>query len=191
MKAIKAFAAAGTAAIIAGFAVLLLPHGGALPYPADEVAVFRPDRFTKLSDDNLVDALIVQSFSQPIKRTFIKRAVLSVDFAVMPETAEIEALLGDLKKLVKLSFFQTGNVDRLLVRFVEASKDRARTDGRKGYELLLAADIRRSDGWFSAGAGSFEQADLLGDIAWRQRLRLSYTAGWTERFGPPGAEYGD
>ena len=191
MRTIKAFAAAGAVAVIAGFAALLLPHGGALPNRPDEVAVFRPDRLTKLSDENLVDALIAQSFSEPIKRTFIKGAALSIDFVVRPETAEPDALLEDLKKLVKLSFYRTGNVDRLLVRFVEARGDSVRTDGQEDYGLLLAADVRRNDGWLSAGAGTLEAADLLGDIAWRQRLRLSHTADWTERFGPPGAGYGD
>jgi len=182
MNTLKGMAAAAAIAACAAFAVIALPHGDDGGSQQD-LAVFQPERVSKLGQDNLVDALIAQSFSEPIRRTDLKGTVLSVDFAVRPETGIPDHIVSDMKKLVRLSFYQAANVDRLLVRYVEVREDAIRTGGSDGFELLLAADVRRGDKWLSGGPGEIDAADPLRDPVWRQRLRLSFTGRWADRFG--------
>ena len=185
MGTLKGLAAAAAIASAAALAIMMLPHEGG-GRPEQDMAVFQPERVTKLAQDNLVDALVAQSFTEPIRRTDLKGTVLSVDFAVRPETGIPDHIANDLKKLVRLSFHQASNVDRLLVRYVEAREDTAGQAGPDGFALLLAADVRRGDKWLGGGLGGIEAADPLRDPVWRQRLRLSFTGAWLERFGPFG-----
>ncbi len=182
MHTLKGMAAAAAIAGAAAFAAFLLPHGG--DAGMQDIAVFQPERVTRLSQDNLVDALVAQSFAEPIKRTDLKGNVLAIDFAIRAETGTSVTIVNDLKKLVRLSFYQVSNVDRLLVRYVEEKQDAARIGGADGFKLLLAADVRRTDQWLGGSAEEISAADPLRDPVWRQRLRLSVTSGWTDRFGP-------
>jgi hypothetical protein len=183
MNRLKGMAAAAAIACAAAFAAFLLPHGGDAGMQQD-IAVFQPERVTRLSQDNLVDALVAQTFTEPIKRTDLKGTVLAVDFAIRAETGTSVNIVNDLKKLVRLSFYQASNVDRLLVRYVEAKQDAVHGGGSDGYKLLLAADVRRTDKWLSGSSEEIAAADPLRDPVWRQRLRLSITGEWLDRFGP-------
>jgi hypothetical protein len=179
---LKGMAAAAAIAGAAAFAAFLLPHGN--DAGVQDIAVFQPERVTRLSQDNLVDALVAQSFTEPIKRTDLKGTVLAVDFAIRAETGTSVTIVNDLKKLVRLSFYQASNVDRLLVRYVEEKQGSARSGNADGFKLLLAADVRRTDKWLSGSAEEIAAADPLRDPVWRQRLRLSITSEWIDRFGP-------
>lgn len=145
------------------------------------VMVIQPERITWIGSDNLVDALLAQHFSQRIRRTDLKSAVLSVDFAIPQEAVDIEPMYEDVLKLIKLSFNQARNVDRLLIRFVEpAAGNGPHAEVRE--RLLLAADIRRTDSWL-ADAEAVEVTDLLAEESWSHRLRISFTALGAQRFG--------
>ncbi|PZD93526.1 hypothetical protein DNH61_23185 [Paenibacillus sambharensis] len=161
--------------------VTLLPSLSAGTPASRAAMVIQPDRVTRIGSDNLVDALIAQHFSQRIRRTDLKSAVLSVDFVIRHEAADIEPVYEDVLKLIRLSFKQARNVERLLIRFVDTGGDSGqRTPGSE--RLLLAADIRRTDSWL-ADDGAVAAADLLADESWTRRLRISFTAQGAERFG--------
>ncbi len=183
MNTLKGMALAAAIAGAAAIAAFLLPHGD--DAGMQDIAVFQPERVTRLSQDNLVDALVAQSFSEPIKRTDLKGSVLAVDFAIRAETGTSVAIMNDVRKLVRLAFYQASNVDRLLIRYVEEQS--SATSGyadADGFKLLLAADVRRTDQWLGSSAEAIAAAEPLRDPVWRQRLRLSITSEWIDRFGP-------
>lgn len=176
-----AWKALAAAACCAGLASALLLTLGPESAPSDgrHLAVFRQDRSVRLDSNNLVDLLASAEFGQKIRRVRWSGSVLSVDFAVREE-ASAEAVYSDLKELIAQSIGRTTNVRRLLVRFEEAGA----ASGRGG--LLLAADVRRSDPWITEQWSGLRSADLGRDRIWRERLRLTATRQWDERFGRAG-----
>jgi hypothetical protein len=177
-----AWRALAAAACCAGLASALLLTLGPEPVPSDgrHLAVFRQDRSVRLDSNNLVDLLASAEFEQKIRRVRWSGSVLSVDFAVREGEASAEAVYSDLKELIAQSIGHTTNVRRLLVRFEDADA----ASGRGG--LLLAADVRRSDPWIAEQWSGLRDADLGRDRIWRERLRLTATRLWDERFGRAG-----
>jgi hypothetical protein len=165
---------AGAAALL--IAVLLQPE--AMQPEGRHLAVFRQDRSVHLDSNNLVDLLASANFGQKIRRVHWTGSVLSVDFMLRHDAAAAEDVFADLKELIAQSFGHTTNVRRLLVRFADEG------DGR----LLLAADVRRSDPWMEEHWDGLKDADLGRDPVWRERLRLTATGRWKERFGRAGPE---
>jgi hypothetical protein len=170
---------AGAAAAFAAVVVLSLVfsvHDAKRSLRSD-MAVFRPVPISRIGNDNLVDALLSQPFTEKIRRTDLRSDVLSVDFLVDRGTVRPDGMYDDVTRLIRLSFRQSGNVERLLVRFVDQQSD-------VGNErLLLAADIRRSDKWLMLQPEGTDEAVSLEDAIWQRRLRLSFTDAWKLRFG--------
>ena len=179
-----AWRALAAAACCAGLASVMLIALEPEPVPSDgrHLAVFRQDRSVRLDSDNLVDLLAGAEFGQKIRRVRWSGSVLSVDFAVARGGVSAEAVFSDLKELIAQAFGRTTNVRRLLVRFEE----RDSASGRGA--LLLAADVRRSDPWMAEHWSGLKEADLSRDRIWRERLRLTTTRLWDERFGRAAAE---
>jgi hypothetical protein len=176
--------ALAAAACCAGAAALMLMvlEPEAAPSDGRHLAVFRHDRSVRLDSNNLVDLLTTAQFGQKIRRVHWSGSALSVDFTVREDAVAADAVFADLKTLILHTFSHTTNVQRLLVRFEE--KDSA--TGRGG--LLLAADARRSDPWVAEHRSGLDDADLERDTVWRERLRLTATSRWGERFGRSGPE---
>lgn len=177
-EVLKAMAAAACLAAAAGAVLLVIRPGAPLP-SAGELPVFRVEHATRLTSENLVDLLQSETFGASIRRAEWNGAALSVDLAASPSAGSQEAVFRDLKRLIGLAFTRTTNVDRLLVRFVETASSM-----EQRHTLLLASDVRRSDHWLTAEWERLERADLQRDAAWRQRLRLTHTTRWVDRFGP-------
>jgi hypothetical protein len=176
-----AWRALAAAACCAGLAAALLVVIGPENAPPDagHLAVFRQDRSVRLDSNNLVDLLTEAKFESKIRRVRWTGSSLSVDFTVR-EGEAAESVYADLKTLVAQAIGHTANVRRLLVRF-EAAGEREH-EGRR--ELLLAADVRRSDSWIADDWTGLADADLGQDEIWRERLRITATRLWAERFGP-------
>lgn len=152
-----------------------------MPGEDGHLAVFRPDRAVRLDNGNLVDLLTAERFSHKIERVRWSGSALSVDFTVSGADTSPDGMYLDLKRLVHAAFKRTTNAQRLLVRFAEERGNAGRP------VLLLAADARRTDGWLTDDYDRLEEADLGRDPVWRQRLRMTFSHRWTERFGPPGS----
>ncbi|MFF2482155.1 hypothetical protein [Paenibacillus sp. NPDC058071] len=165
-------------ALAATAAAALLPLGREKGGVRSEVAVFRPNLDNRLSNANLVDAMVGLELSGKLARVEWSHAILTVEMK-LDEDQGLEPVKRDLEKLVRLSFVKLDNVNRLLIRFVDVG------DGNAGQgRLLLASDVRKGDGWLLTELGGLGTADSLHDIRWRERLRISFTSAWTEKFGP-------
>ncbi|GGF88725.1 hypothetical protein [Paenibacillus abyssi] len=149
----------------------------------NEVAVFRPEPLSRIENGNLVDVLIGVPLKQPIKKVVWNHAVLSIDLAVGAEDSSAH-ITSDLLQMLQLAFIQTENVSRLLIRFLEYDSPRTiATTGSSG-KLLLAADVRKSDRNLEGYLPFMNPKDMM-EKEWRERLRLTYTEAWIERFGLP------
>ncbi|ANY68859.1 hypothetical protein BBD42_22060 [Paenibacillus sp. BIHB 4019] len=161
-----------------------------------EVAVFRPAA-TRLTNSNLVDMLIGLQLATPILRVEWENSLLTVEFKVNAAKGLPVEWTRDVEQLLRLSFVKMENVNRVLIRYaVPADKAALPSNAGKAREgqagladssvksqLLLAADIRRTDSWL-ASLGELGSADPLHDEIWRERLRLSNTSEWTKWYGP-------
>ncbi|MDQ0058197.1 hypothetical protein [Paenibacillus harenae] len=141
----------------------------------EEVAVFRPAPVVRLSNQNLVDVLISAQLSERIKKADWHNAILSIDLKVDTEEGRPTAWFADVERLLRVSFLQLENVRRVLVRIVEDREEQPR--------LLAAVDVRKTDDWLDAELDLLRHADPVHDELWRNRLRVSFTAAWEERFG--------
>ncbi|MDQ8735460.1 hypothetical protein [Paenibacillus sp. LHD-38] len=142
----------------------------------DEVAVFRASPAVRLTNSNLVDVLVAIQLNERLKKADWSNGVLSVDMLVSTSGGRPALWFADVEKLVRVSFLQLENVKRILIRMVEE-----RTDGPA---LLAAVDVRKTDEWLINEMQHLSQADPVHDEVWRERLRVSFTSAWEERFGP-------
>jgi hypothetical protein len=143
---------------------------------AGEVAVFHVEPINRLSNSNMVDVLLAARLHEQLDHVDWNGGVLSVSIKVRPGAGRPASWFDDIGKLVRLSFQQLDNVKRLLVRIVEEPAG-------DGARLLAAADVRNTDSWLQHDLASLGSADPVHDMQWRERLRISFTAAWEERFG--------
>lgn len=142
-----------------------------------DVAVFRGEPVVRLTNDNIVDALAGVNLRERLGHAEWRNSVLSLELLVPGDGGRPEAWFGDVEKLIGVSFHQLNNVSRLLVRIVQIDGDEKR--------LLAAIDVRSSDAWLHEEPQEPGITNPVHDEAWRQRLRLSFTTAWIERFGLP------
>lgn len=142
-----------------------------------EAAVFRGTPILHLTHTNIVDVLAAVPLRERLGRAEWKGSVLSLDLLVPYNGGRPEAWFNDIEKLIDVSFFQLENVKRLLVKIVES--------GEEGERLLAAVDIRETDTWLDSSLKELKLSDPAHNEKWRQRLRLSFTKAWIDRFGPP------
>ncbi|GLX68983.1 hypothetical protein [Paenibacillus glycanilyticus] len=168
----KAYLTALGAALAVTAVIGLLPHSGV--HSGREVAVFHPTGLKRLTSSNLVDAIIGLQLNGNVGKVDWNQAVLTVEMRA-DEEKQADRWYKDMEKLIRLSFTQMDNVNRLLIRYVDA-KDNGR--------MLFAADVRRTDSWLSEHLSELSDADPLHDELWRKRLRIAYTSFLEERLGP-------
>ncbi|MEK3881458.1 hypothetical protein [Paenibacillus sp. PL2-23] len=141
------------------------------------IAVFHGEPIIQLSNANIVDALAAVELQERLGHAEWRNAVLSLELLVPSGSGRPAAWFSDIEKLITLSFLQLNNVNRLLVRIMEWDEG--------GKRLLAAVDVRASDGWLQDERFQLPISDPVHDEGWRQRLRLSFTSAWIERFGLP------
>ncbi len=177
MKLAKPLLLACVITIGATLLLSLLPYlssGGA--QHAREIAVFHAEPINRLTNSNMVDALVAAKLHERLHHVEWRGGVLAVTIRVGPEGGPPSGWFADIAKLVRLSFEQLGNVKRLLVRIAEEQP-------AGSVRLLAAADVRKTDSWLQRDMELLERADPVHDEQWRERLRVSFTAAWEERFG--------
>lgn len=171
----KAYLTALGAALAVTAVIGLMPHSGIGPGKGrGEVAVFHPSEMKRLTSSNLVDAIIGLQLTGRVGKVQWNQAVLTVEMRAEDEK-QAERWYKDMEKLIRLSFTQMENVNRLLIRYVDSKADN---------RLLFAADVRRTDSWLSDNFSELSDADPLHDELWRKRLRIAYTTLLEKRLGP-------
>lgn len=171
----KAYLTALGAALVVTAVIGLMPHSGISPGKGKgEVAVFHPSEMKRLTSSNLVDAIIGLQLTGRLGKVDWSQAVLTVEMRA-DEEKQAERWYRDMEKLIRLSFTQMENVNRLLIRYV---------DTKENSHMLFAADIRRTDSWLMDHLNELSDADPLHDELWRKRLRIAYTSYLEERLGP-------
>lgn len=143
----------------------------------ESAAVFQGLPIQRLTNANIVDALLGVGLRERLGRVEWRSSVLSLELLVPRYSGRPETWFGDVEKLISFAFVQLNNANRLLVRIVE-------TDGNIK-RLLAAVDVRAEDQWLKTEMSKMHMSDPVHDETWRQRLRLSFTKEWIERFGTP------
>jgi hypothetical protein len=141
-----------------------------------DIAVFRATPAVKLTNSNLVDVLVAISLNERLNKAEWSNGILSVDLRVSTREGRPAVWFDDVEKLVRVSFLQLENVKRVLIRIVEEKQN--------GEALLAAVDVRKTDEWLIHELNGLADADPVHDELWRNRLRVSFTSAWEERFGP-------
>ncbi|OBZ17795.1 hypothetical protein [Bacillus sp. FJAT-26390] len=154
-----------------------LPHMASKRSANDhDIAVFRASPAVRLTNSNLVDVLVAISLSERLNKAEWSNGILSVDLRVSTSKGRPAVWFADVEKLVRVSFLQLENVKRVLIRIVEEKES--------GEALLAAVDVRKTDEWLIHELNGLAEADPVHDELWRNRLRVSFTSAWEERFGP-------
>lgn len=142
-----------------------------------EIAVFRGAPVDHLTNMNIVDALVGVELHERLGHVEWSNSVLSLELVVPSNGGRPERWFDDVERLIGLSYQQLDNVKRLLIRIVESN-------GKKN-RLLAAVDVREGDAWLFGDMSELRHSDPVHDEIWRQRLRLSFTSAWMDRFGKP------
>lgn len=175
----------GTALLTACAVTLVMTLGIAwlpkamLDHKSDDrgIPVFNGTPIVHLTNGNIVDALLGVPLHERLGRVEWRNSVLSFDLLVPSDGGRPAAWFDDVEQLVRVSYLQFDNVNRLLIRIVEQDGERKR--------LLAAVDVRANDAWLNDPSGSISFSNPVHDESWRKRLRLSFTTAWIERFGVP------
>lgn len=141
------------------------------------VPVFHGTPVVHLTNANIVDALLRVQLHERLGHVEWKSSVLQLDLLVPSDGGRPAAWFDDVEQLVRVSFLQFDNVNRLLIRIVEDEEEKKR--------LLAAVDVRANDAWLNDSSDSITFSDPVHDETWRKRLRLSFTTAWIDRFGLP------
>ncbi|MFD0958810.1 hypothetical protein [Paenibacillus chungangensis] len=176
MRTAKSLAAACLAALVVTASLAWIPDQ--LQNQADDrhsVAAFREMPMNRITNENVVDIFSEVELRERLGKVKWHIPVLTVDLVVSNQGGRPEALFSDMVKLIRLSYKRLTNVDRLLIRFMEHSGGEQR--------ILAAVDVRQRDGWL-ANESIPAYIDPIHDVKWRNRLRLSFTTAWVQRYGP-------
>lgn len=177
MRIGKPWLTAGLFALAITLSVVWLPyHYWQTSNNHEEVAVFQPESVVRLTNSNLVDVLIGIRLHERISKAEWSSSVLSIELRVNPGKGRPEAWFKDVEKLIFESFSRLQNVKRMLIRIVETRE--------AGGRLLAAVDVRSTDDWLREDMDMLKYANIVHDELWRERLRISFTSAWGERFGP-------
>ncbi len=140
------------------------------------VPVFHTKPITRLTNSNIVDVLIDLQLHEKIGKVDFSHAMVTIELRVDPLKGRPEGWFKDVEKLVRGLFHPIQNVKRILVRMIETEEE--------GGRLLAAVDVRSTDEWLKEEMSVLKYADAIHDTIWRERLRVSFTTAWEERFGP-------
>ena len=155
-----------------------------------DASVFQPSDPSRLGLNNLVDVMDSEPWQSKLNRVSWNQGELAVDYLV-PSYVQTDELSRDILGLLQLAFIKKSNVDRLLIRFLEQDSGEDTASGVKAYpsvqqkehpDLLLAADIRSSDGELGRYLEGMSPGDIL-QPQWRDHFRVTATPRWFRRFG--------
>lgn len=138
--------------------------------------VFQPEKPAKLTDDNLVDALVRIPLQLDIGKADLHQLVLSVDLYMPSGLTESRMVYHDLYELSQFGLAATNNVEQVLIRVLE------REDGEgANRQLLLAMDARRKQTVTGDEKGGGPSILNIREFL-ESRYRLTYTQQWKKVF---------
>jgi len=138
--------------------------------------VFEQLPYSRLSNHNIVEVMLGLHLSTKLGRVEWQNAALVVELRVDPVKGRPEIWFHDVNRLIELSFVQLTNVKRILIRMMETEQ--------AGGRLMTAVDVRSTDEWLTEEITYLKYSDPVHEEVWRQRLRVSFTSVWEERYGP-------
>lgn len=168
----KDYARAAVVAVLSvgiAMALSVLPQPDGNGFPGAEQAVFRPEQPVRLTQDNLVDALVALPLKLDIARADVQQSALSVDL-FYHGGAGVQTIYRDLYEISRFAWSSTSNVDRIWVRILSADGE---TKARR--ELMLAMEAKRSQAanGYSPESSTISVRDYL-----LSRYQITYTQKW-------------
>lgn len=147
-----------------------------LPDPSGQASapVFQSNKPFRLTETNMVDALVGLPLELRIAKADFQQSVMSVDLFLPAGVMGERFVYHDLYELSQLAWTRTTNVDRLLVRVMLLEGQ-----GREGRELLLAMEAKRDQAEPHARlASGRSQAELKQYL--ESRYHFTYAPKWKE-----------
>lgn len=170
MRGITRAAAVAVMSVAIAWGMSLLPEFG--NHSANPV--FQPDQKARLTESNMVDALVGLPLELRIAKADMRQTVLSVDLFLPKGVTGEGFVYHDLYELSRFAWSRTSNVDRVLVRILQQDGEE-----RAERELLLAMEAKRTQtepGDKPEGAGT--TAELRAFL--ESRYHFTYTPKWKD-----------
>jgi hypothetical protein len=142
-------------------------------------AVFQALQNRHLNTDNLVDVLLELPLHADLGKVEWGLGILSIDLRYVDGKTTSETLFKDIYEVLRFGFYQTDNVEQVLLRVVDATE---RLDRRP---VMMALSAKRDDWTGDASLESVQKLYHHPDPALAARLQLIYTKHWRERLGDP------
>lgn len=171
MKGLTRTAAVVLVSVTIAWGMSLLPDvGGGNASP-----VFQADGMERLTESNMVDALIGLPLELRIAKADLKQNVLSVDLFLPKGVTGEGFVYHDLFELTRFAWSKTSNVDRVLIRILlQQGEDRS------GRELLVAMEAKRTQAApGEKGPASGTASELRKFL--ESRYHFTYTPKWKDQ----------
>lgn len=171
MKGITRAAAAALLSVAIAWGMSFLPDAG-----GDGASpVFQTDGIERLTESNMVDALIGLPLELRIAKADLKQNVLSVDLFLPKGVIGEGFVYHDLYELTRFAWGKTSNVERVLVRILQQQGAE-----RSERELLVAMEAKRTQSapeHPSPAAGSTSELRKYLE----SRYHFTYTPKWKDQ----------
>jgi len=138
-------------------------------------SVFRSAKAQQVSETNIVDVMSKTQLHLRIRKVEVTHAIVSVDLLASPATDKKE-IVQDLYELPRSLFHNSTNINQVLVRVMDGSKD-----GGRPASLLVAADARREKWLPNESLQETESEEEL-ETYLQSHFRMTYTPKWQERY---------
>ncbi|MFD0867776.1 Uncharacterised protein [Chlamydia abortus] len=139
----------------------------------NELAVFKENHSTRLSDENLVDKMTMLPLQLNIRRVDWNNSILSIDLGA-PAGSTASRVYHDLYELSKFGLQNHTNVDQVLVRVMEASSVSRERNGL----LLVSMDARKERVQGQEALKELSGQDVRQYL--QSRYRITYTQKWKD-----------
>ncbi|WP_438445599.1 hypothetical protein [Gorillibacterium sp. sgz5001074] len=169
MKGLTRAAAVVLISVSIAWGMALLPDAGS----KKANPVFQSDRTERLTETNMVDALVGLPLELRIAKADLKQNVLSVDLFLPKGVTGEGFVYHDLYELTQFAWGKTTNVERVLIRILLKTGDE-----RAERVLLVAMEAKRTQ----ALPGERKPAtvpELRGFL--ESRYHFTYTAKWKDQ----------
>lgn len=171
MKGLTRAAAVGVLSVGIAWGLSLLPGSGGM----EASPVFQPDGVSRLTESNMVDALVDLPLELRIAKADFRQSVLSVDLFLPAGVSGERFVYHDLYELTRFAWSRTANVDRVLVRILLLQGE-----DRTERELLLAMEAKRTQTEpAEKPQGKGTTADIRAFL--EGRYHFTYTPKWREQ----------
>lgn len=138
-------------------------------------SVFRSVQAQPVTETNIVDVMSKTQLHLRIRKVEVSHAIISVDLLASPSSGKKE-IVQDLYELPRSLFERSTNVNQVLVRVMDSSKESGRAAS-----LLIATDARREK-WLPSDNQPSTQSEDEMEAYLQSHFRMTYTSKWQERY---------